>query len=277
MSTPTPEDPRQDPDAVSGDGVPPVPGPPQYGQRLPDGGAGASGSPQYGQNAPGQYGQGQYGPGQYGQPGPGLPPGYGQPGQPNLPPPGQGYSTPAPSAYGYGYGQQPAGGAPGFAGPAGTRPTPPKQLNIAFWLIMAAGILTLVQALVLIFVPSSVFMQAFNEAMSAQDPEMQRQFKDAGIDIQSMVAPMKIVATILMVVTAGVYALIASFIRKGSNGARITGTVFAAISLIGLVAPSDPLTLIITVLGIAGIVFAWLTPSSQYVKAMTQRKRGGFR
>ena len=265
MSTPTPEDPRQDPNSVSGDGVPPVPGPPQYGQRLPDGGANASGSPQYGQSSPGQYGQ----------PGPGLPPGYGQPGQPNLPPPGQGYSTPGPSTYGYG--QQPAGGAPGFAGLPGTRPAPPKQLNIAFWLILAAGILTLVQALVLFFVPSSVFMQAFNEAMSAQDPEMQRQFKDAGIDVQSMIAPMKIVATIFMVVTAGVYALIASFIRKGSNGARITGTVFAVISLIGLVSPSDPLTLIITVLGIAGIVFAWLTPSSQYVKAMAQRKRGGFR
>ncbi len=275
MSTPTPEDPRQDPNTASGDGTPPVPGPPQFGQRLPDGGPGASGSPQYGQNAPGQPGQGQYGQDQYGQPGAGLPPGYGQPGQPNLPPPGQGYSAPAPSPYGYG--QQGGGGAPGYGGTPGTRPSPPKQLNAAFWLIMGAGILTLVQAVIIIFVPASVFLQAFNEAMATQDPEMQQQFKDAGIDIQSMVAPMKIVGVVFMLIVAGTYALIASFIRKGSNGARITGTVFAAISLIGLFSPSDPLSLIMILLGVAGIVFAWLTPSSHYIKAMAQRKRGGFR
>lgn len=275
MSTPTPEDPRQDPNATDGDDTPPVPGPPQFGQRLPEGGPGASGSPQYGQNAPGQQSQGAYGQSQYGQPGAGLPSGYGQPGQPNLPPPGQGYSNPAPSPYGYG--QQPGGGAPGFGGPPGTRPSPPKQLNAAFWLIMAAGILTLVQAVTIIFVPNALLVEMFNEQVMAQDPEMQQQFKDAGIDIQSMVAPMKIVGVVLMLIVAGTYALIASFVRKGSNGARITGTVFAAISLIGLFSPSDPLSLIMILLGVAGIVFAWLTPSSQYIKAMAERKRGGFR
>ncbi|MDN5813938.1 MAG: hypothetical protein L0J68_00130, partial [Micrococcaceae bacterium] len=268
------------PDATNDGTTPPVPGPPQFGQRLPETGADATGSPQYGQNPPGQpgqYGQGTQGPGSPGQPGAGLPPGYGQPGQPNLPPVGQGHANPAPSPYGYGYGQQPDGGAAGFGGTPGTRPAPPKQLKAAFWLIIGAGIITLVQALILIFLPNAMVVEAIREAIAQQGPETQQQLDDAGIDLESMISALKVVVLIMMVVVAGVYALIASFIRKGSNGARITGTVLAAISLFGLFTPSDPISLLVILLGVAGIVLAWLTPSSNYVKAMAQRKRGGFR
>lgn len=270
MSTPTPEDPREDPNATPGDGTPPVPESPQYGQRLPADGQGAPGSPQYGQNAPEQHGQGPYG-----QTGSGLPAGYGQPGQPNLPPPSQGYSSQSP--YGYGYGQQPVGGAPGFDDTTGAKPTPPKQINAAFWLIMAAGLITLVQGLILLLTPDSVLLDALHQGMAMQGPDAQKQLADAGIDLSSMIMPIKIFGLVFMVIGAGIYALIASFIRKGSNGARITGTVLAAISLLGLFSAGDPLTLITVVLGVAGIVLAWLAPSSLFIKAMRERKRAGIR
>lgn len=270
MSTPTPEDPRQDPKTSPDDGTPPVPDPPQYGQRLPESGQGTFGTPHSGQNMPEQYGQGTYG-----QTGSGVPAGYGQPGQPNLPPPSQGYSAQSP--YGYGYGQQPAGGAPGFDGAAGAKPTPPKQINASFWLIMAAGLITLVQGLILLLTPDSVLLDALHQGMAMQGPDTQKQLADAGIDLSSMIMPIKLFGLVFMVIGAGIYALIASFIRKGSNGARITGTVLAAISLLGLFSAGDPLTLITVVLGVAGIVMAWLTSSSLYIKAMRERKRAGIR
>lgn len=265
MSTPTPQDPQQDPRPTPGDGTPPVPEPPKFGQRLPGGTAAQTGTPQFGQNAPGQPAYGQT-TGDQSQ-------GYGQPGQPNLPPAGQGY----PNQQHYGYPQQPAGGQPGFSGGAGARPTPPTQINAAFWLIMAAGLITLIQGLILLFVPNSVMVDAVNQAMNAQDPSVNQELQDAGLDMAAMVGPMKMAVLFIMVIGAGIYALIATFIRKGSNGARITGTVLAAISLLGLLSSFDPLAFLAIGLGIVGIVCAWLRPASEYIGAVALHKHGGFR
>lgn len=266
MSTPTPQDPHDEPHPSPSEGTPPVPEPPRFGQRLPGGSPGPG--PQYGQNSPDRPAYGQYG-----QPSDGLPPGYGQPGQPNLPPPGPGYAN---QQY-YGYPQQPVGGQPGQVGAPGTRPTPPPQVNAAFWLIMAAGFVTLVQGVVLLLVPNSVVVDAVNQAMTTQDPAMNQELRDAGLDIQSMVGPMKVAVMVFMLIGAGIYALIATFLRKGSNGARITGTVLAALSLFGLLSSFDPLAFLAIALGVAGIVCAWLRPSSQYIGAVALHKHGGFR
>lgn len=267
MSTPTPQDPHDDPHPAPSEGTPPVPEPPKFGQRLPEG-TSPGPDPQYGQNTPDRPAYGQYG-----QPSDGLPPGYGQPGQPNLPPPGQGYTN---QPY-YGYPQQPVGGQPAFHGTPGARPAPPVQVNAAFWLIMAAGFITLVQGVILLLVPNSVVVDAFNQAMTTQDPAMDQELRDAGLDVESMVGPMKVAVMVIMVIGAGIYALIATFIRKGSNGARITGTVLAVLSLFGLLSSFDPLAFLAIALGVAGIVCAWLRPSSQYIGAVALHKHGGFR
>jgi hypothetical protein len=97
----------------------------------------------------------------------------------------------------------------------------------------------------------------------------------AGINSAALVSMIKTVGLVVMIVGAALYALIAFFIRKGSNGARITGTVLAAISLFGLTA-GDPLSLVTILLGVAGIVFAWLKPSSAYIAARKAQKSAGF-
>ncbi|WP_417220012.1 hypothetical protein [Arthrobacter sp.] len=268
MSTPTPRDPGQEPRPEHGEGTPPVPDPPKFGQRLPE--------PQHGSGAgspANQPGPTQPAYGAYGQPGPGAPSGYGQPGQPNLPPLGQGF----PQQQHYGYPQQPFGGPGAPGGAAGPRPARPGTVTAAFWLIMAAGLITLIQGLVLVLVPDSVILDAVNQAMSTQDPAMDKELRDAGLDMASLIGPMKIAVLFIMIIGAGIYALIAAFIRKGSNGARITGTVLAVISLVGLLSAFDPLAFLAIALGVAGIVCAWLRPSSEFIGAVALHKHGGFR
>lgn len=263
MNNPNPRDPAHDPGQQPGEGTPPVPEPPKFGQRISPDDAAASG-----QGSPGQPAYGQYG-----QPDQGNAQGYGQPGQANLPPLGQSY----PNQQHYGYAQQPAGGQPGYGSATTGKPARPSQINAAFWLIMAAGFMTLVQGLILVIVPNSVIMDAVNEAMATQDPSMNQDLKDAGLDMASMIGPMKIAVLFIMLIGAGIYTLIATFIRKGSNGARITGTILAVISLAGLLSQFDLLAFLAIALGIAGIVCAWLRPSSEYIGAVALHKHGGFR
>ncbi|MET1035091.1 MAG: hypothetical protein ABWX68_07650 [Arthrobacter sp.] len=222
------------------DDTPQVPEPPKYGERLPEG---QTGQP----DAGGQLGQSPYG----------QPPqqGYGQYGQPGQAP--------------YGYPQQMTGGT-GFGAPEG-QPARPKELNISFWLIMAAGALTLVSGLSVLLFPDTV-ESMINDAM--QDPATRDALEQSGIDSAGLVSTIATLTVAFSVVSAAIYALIAFFIRKGSNGARITGTIFAAISLLGLLAGG--LGAVTIILGVAGIVFAWLKPSSAYIAARKAQKAGGY-
>ena len=238
------------------DETPQVPEQPRYGQRLPEGGQAAQQ-----QNPQAPYGQPQYGQPPTGQPQYGQQPPYGQPqapyGQQNP------YGQPP-----YGY-QAPQPGQYGFGGPA-TPVERPKQLTISFWLIIAAGVLTLISGLVVALIPADAILRMIEDTLRAQDPatyaEMQAQLEAAGMSFASLIGMFKTFAVVFAVIFAGLYALIAFFIRKGSNGARITGTVLAALSLFGLLG-ADPLTAAVIVLGIAGIVLAWLKPSSDYIAA----------
>jgi hypothetical protein len=271
--------------------TPQVPEPPRYGQRLPDAegqqpgqdggqhappygqpqGQGQGQNPAYGQNQPGygQQGYGQQGYGQnqpgYGQQGYGQnQPGYGQPGQPNLPPSGH---------MPYGYQQPMAGNGQGF-GMAQTGPiTRPKEINVAFWLIIAAGALTLIAGISLLLIPDSMFASVIDDALKQQGGASQPELQ--GMDTAALASMVRTVGFVFMLIGTAIYALIAFFIRKGSNGARITGTVLAAISLLGLFS-ADWLSILSVVLGAAGIVFAWLRPSSEYIAAVKARKQSSF-
>ncbi|MFB0834844.1 hypothetical protein ACX8Z9_10850 [Arthrobacter halodurans] len=268
------------------DDTPQVPEPPKYGERLPEGqtgqpdAGGQQGQSPYGQppqqgqapygQPPQQQGYGQYGqPPQQGQSPYGQPPqqqGYGQYGQP--PQQGQSpYGQPGQAPYGY---PQQMSGDTGFGGPQG-QPARPKELNISFWLIMAAGALTLVSGLSVLLFPDAV-ESMINDAM--QDPATRDALQQSGIDSAGLVSTIATLTVAFSVVSAAIYALIAFFIRKGSNGARITGTIFAAISLLGLLAGG--LGAVTILLGVAGIVFAWLKPSSAYIAARKAQKAGGY-
>jgi hypothetical protein len=201
--------------------------PPAYGQQPPS-------APQYGQQAP-QYGQPPSVP-QYGQVNPQVPQ-YGQQ-PPQFGKPGYGQSP---------YAQYPSGQpqAPGEV---------PKRVNIAFWLIVASGVVWLLSVLLSIgLIDTPALRQQFEEQMAASG---------AQIDFDSIKGMLIGTIVAVAVIGAGLYALVALNIRKGKNWARILGTVLAALSVLSLF----PLGLgsLSALLGIAGIVLLYLPDTSPY-------------
>lgn len=210
----------------------PVPGDPpapQYGQNAPQYGQQPPAAPQYGQNAP-----------QYGQQTPPLPQ-YGQNG------PQFGQNAPQ-------YGQSPYAQYP--AGQQQTSAGVPKLVNIAFWLIVASGVVWLLSLLLSIgTLDTPAVRDVFEEQMAA-----------SGADVNfSEIRPF-LVGTIVVfaVISAALYALVALNVRKGKNWARILGTVFAALSLLSLF----PLSIgtLAVLAGVAGIVMLYLPATSPYFR-----------
>ncbi|WP_024475534.1 hypothetical protein [Arthrobacter sp. CAL618] len=137
----------------------------------------------------------------------------------------------------------------------------PKEVERAFWLIIAAGVLN--------------FLASILSVMTTP-------VSGAGAGVAT--ALVLVFATVL----TGVYILLAIFIRKGHNWARITATVLAALSvlsyLFGLLSASmlegnemlqgqelmtpgpleTVLTIIVTLLGVAGVVMTFLKPARPY-------------
>ncbi|UKA62189.1 hypothetical protein [Arthrobacter sp. FW306-04-A] len=219
----------------------PTPEQPQYGQQTPQPGQqpqyGQSSFPQYGQQAP-QYGQQTPQPGQQPQYGQSSVPQYGQSGPATWP------------------SQQPAA-------TSGV----PQLVNTAFMMIVSAGVLSFVSALVLAFTGGDTFT-----AIMAQSAAQQGQRLPAGA-LQGMQGGIIIGAIIGGLISLGLYALVAFPVRKGKNWARILGTVFAALSLFGLLGGSFTFGLLygliqtVTILlGIAAMVLLYLPGSAPYFR-----------
>lgn len=203
--------------------------PPQYGQNAPQYGSQPPSAPQYGQNAP-----------QYGQNTPQAP-GYGQ--QPF----GQ-----------FSYGQSPYAQYPSEQPqPAGANGVP-QLVNISFWLLIASAVIFVVSLLTgLTQLDDPMFRQTFEDQMEAGGA--------TGVtyeDIKGIIAGTLVVFAII---GAGLYLLVAFFVRKGKNWARILGTVFAALSIFGLFGPPTIGTLG-TLLGIAAIVLLYLPAAAPYFR-----------
>ncbi|MEV7572029.1 hypothetical protein AB0P28_02915 [Pseudarthrobacter sp. NPDC089323] len=203
--------------------------PPQYGQNAPQYGSQPPSAPQYGQNAP-QYGQN-----------PPQAPGYGQ--QPF------GQSSYGQSPYAQYPSEQPQ--------PAGANGVP-QLVNISFWLLIASAVIFVVSLLTgLTQLDDPMFRQIFEDQMEAGGA--------TGVtyeDIKGIIAGTLVVFAII---GAGLYLLVAFFVRKGKNWARILGTVFAALSIFGLFGPPTIGTLG-TLLGIAAIVLLYLPAAAPYFR-----------
>jgi hypothetical protein len=212
---------------------------PQFGQNAPQYGSQPPAAPQYGQNQP-QYGQN--GP-QYGQ----NPPQYGS--QYGQNPPQYGQSPYGQSPYGQYPSEQPQ--------PAGSNGIP-QLVNISFWLLIASAVIFAVAMLTgLSQLDDPAYRQAFEQQMAAGGA--------TGVtydDIQGVIAGTLVVFAIIGV---ALYLLVAFFVRKGKNWARILGTVFAALSVLGLFGPPSFGT-IGTLLGIAAIVLLYLPAAAPYFR-----------
>jgi len=225
--------------------------PPRYGENAPQYGQQGQNPPQYGQNPP-QYGAQPPSAPQYGQNAP-----YGQ----NVP-----YGQ---NPQGSGYGQQPFGqssfGQSPYAQYPSEQPQPagangvPQMVNISFWLLIASAVIFVVSLLTgLTQLDDPMFRETFEQQMEASGAAGQVTYED----IQGIIAGTLVVFAII---GAGLYLLVAFFVRKGKNWARILGTVFAALSVFGLFGPPTIGTLG-TLLGIAAIVLLYLPASAPYFR-----------
>lgn len=173
----------------------------------------------------------------------------------NQPQSPYGYQNPQPSGSGY----------PGNMGQVSMaeKGPAPKEVERAFWLIIAAGVLSFISTII-----SPTTTQMGGAAAGAT---------------------MALTIVFAAVVT-GVYILLAVFIRKGHNWARITAAVLAGLSvasyLFGLISLSvlqgsdalegqelatpGPLATVLGVLvlllGIAGVVMTFLKPARPYFR-----------
>jgi hypothetical protein len=228
---------------------------PRYGQDAPQYGQNAPQEPQYGQNTPPapQYGQNTPPAPQYGQNAPQQPQ-YGQ-GAPQY-----GQRASAPSPYGQSpYGQAPYGQSP-YGYPSeqpqggGTAAGVPQLVNTSFWMIIGAGVLSVLSVLLAIPTLDDPAMRStFEEQLRGSGQNVA--FEDVkGFIIGTMV--------VFALIGAGLYALVAFNVRKGKNWARILGTVLAALSVFSLF-PAG-LNTLVALLGIAAIVMLYLPASAPY-------------
>lgn len=221
----------------------------------------------YGQQADyGQQGQSPYGQSPYGQPPYGQPPHesspYGRPPYAQSP-----YGQPQPGQQPYGQpqsGQQPYGyPQPGAHQPFGPIERP-KTIDRSYWLIIAAGVVFVITELISLLSPTMgltpEMMDAYREQMEAAGV--------SGMDLESLLPAVRVVSVVFTAILAGLYWLIATGIRRGSNLARIFGTILAVMSLFAAYGPGFGYV----ALGVAGLVFAYLKPSSEYLRAKAWEK-----
>lgn len=236
--------------------------------------------PQPGQQYPGQQYPQQQNPGQQ-NPQPGYPqqqyPGQNYPGQ-NYP--GQQYPEQGYPQQGYpqqGYPQQAyPGGYPGEAQlPAAA--TAPTTVTAAFFAYLATALLSLIS--IVVALNSDIWAQAIAEGT--------RSANTSDITAEQLVSITKGLIVGIGIVSLGVYLLFAFKMRAGRNWARITLTVFSAISLLSTVNSTSSVTIegrvysssgsqltgwIGALLALAAIVLMYMPASNVYFRDVKARR-----
>ncbi|GAA1404528.1 hypothetical protein AUR04nite_08700 [Glutamicibacter uratoxydans] len=238
--------------------------------------------PNAGSNASNPYGQNPYGqqPAPYGQ----NP--YGQ--QPGQPPAFDPYA-------------QQQGGYAAVPPPAER----PQTLQWAFLLILAAGVISAV-ANWLVF-QSDLFMNMFSSQWSAikdefdrqmastpgasEDPMIQQMMSSPEAFVNEIHSTLAGFMVVSLVISVGLYFLVGFFVGRGVNAMRVVATILAVLSVMGVASTLAAiatfgggqaglliaLTLLGVICGVAGVVFSWLRPSSEYIIARRRARMAGYR
>lgn len=178
----------------------------------------------------------------------------------------QGQRAQSPYGHPSPYGQPPSQQYPGQQHPDQQPFGPietPRSIIRSYWLIIAAGIAFLIVEMINLLSPT---MGLTPEMMDLYREQMEASGVD--VDLESLLPTVRVVAAVFTAILVGLYWLIATGIRRGSNLARIFGTILAAMSLLGAFGPGFTYV----ILGVAGIVYAYLTPSSEYLRAKAWEK-----
>ena len=166
-----------------------------------------------------------------------------------------------PSNYNYGaYG----GGQPA---PQATEPARPAAVDRGFWLLIASAVVSVIGAIL------SIVELGSDESRS----ELAQTSGLTSADVDTAITVGIVVALVIGVISVAVSVLFAVFARKGYNWARIVITVFAALSLFGLVGISGSaagiITLVSILLPIAAVVLFFTAPASAYFNQMKQYRQ----
>ena len=164
-----------------------------------------------------------------------------------------------------------AGNQPAAAPPA---PVRPKQVDLGFWLLIAAAVVSAISIPVTIsWMNSDGFKDMLAETSTVAI---------SASEMDAIVAISAATTVFFSVVSLAVALLVALFIRKGYNWARIVATIFAALGLFGLAnlttagALMAVLTVLTVLLPVAAVVILWMKPSTEYfngAKAYRQFKK----
>lgn len=157
------------------------------------------------------------------------------------------------------------GGQPGQAPSA---PQRPAAVDRGFWLLIASAVLSVIG---LIFTIMQMNSDDFRTDLQAQSPELSASDLDMAISITVTVA---VIIAVISVVVSILFAVLA---RKGYNWARIVVTVFAVLSLFGLVGVDSSIGSILGVLSIllniAAVVMFFTAPATAYFNEMKQYRQ----
>ena len=144
-------------------------------------------------------------------------------------------------------------------------PVRPKQVDLGFWLLIAAAVVSVISIPVTIsWMNSDGFRDMLAETSTTAI---------SASDMDAIIAVSATTTVFFSVVSLAIALLVALFIRKGHNWARIVATVFAALGLFGMVnlANAGALIAVLTVLGvvlpIAAVIALWMKPSTEYFNA----------
>ena len=178
---------------------------------------------------------------------------YAQQGPPSYGGQDDGNRPAQPSGYAY-----PTSAAPGPTGPGPA----PKEVHRAYYLILAAGIVYLLSSVI--------------SMLTTEVPDMAGAAVGVGVGL------------VVSVIVAALYVVLAVFIRRGRNWARITATVLAALNVVGTLAillltpmltaaaesAGQPVaetpaismvsSVLVMLLGVAGVVLTYLKPARPY-------------
>jgi lysylphosphatidylglycerol synthetase-like protein (DUF2156 family) len=142
--------------------------------------------------------------------------------------------------------------------PATAKGPAPQRVVTAHWLIIAAGVLSLLSAILASIDPLAQLL-----------PGQLAQLEDAGVRPADVAGILTTTVLVLGVLSTAVYIFLALMIRRGKNWARITATVLAALSVFGIF--GGLLQALVVLLGIAGVVLCYLKPANEYFKPAAPR------
>lgn len=158
---------------------------------------------------------------------------------------------------------------PGFGFAAPTAPPnlrldgPPTSIWVSFGSLIAAALVHLGSAIMLIMWVYELKGQATTAANGLLEQDISGvSSAQVGGWADDFADSVSMFLAGVFVVVAAVYIAIALGVKAGRNGARVTATVFAVLSVFGLL--TGPTGWLIVALGIVGVVFMWLKPSSAY-------------